>query len=865
MILLTIIAVGLLTLSSISLRATAGTAAMAEARNNARLALMLALGELQKQAGPDQRITATADIAGNEVGLSLPPATPPANDMSINNIPKGLSSVLPGTRYWTGVWKNSNTTNPRVDIYTKTPSPTFQQWLISGNETGSELLTPSSTICALSSDGRVSDPEKAVVLVGRNSAGDPSTQTLAEYVAAPLVEITAANGKETGRYGWWVGDEGVKAKLNIPRSIEPSDSYASLAAQRRGWEAVDGFKDYPIPSAPGHGSLPNVITLQEASLLFPSAGEITGGRSPLQTVFHSATADSRAVLADTLNGGTKIDLTAILSAPTLPTTSPTPLIPNYPVRNSIINPRVGSGRPIAPKWEAVKEFYDRSKNLEGGELIVKAATSNDTASIAPLITDFRLLMGVKLVPGDGGVPGYKANSCGKFAVAIANPYSKTLKWKNDLEFEVINLTPSGNSPSRIWNVGAPSAYISTSEAAVFNKTIFRIRSSSLEPGQARAYTIVGSHLRAAGSLLRMVVDLAPFGSAGPLDFKQCVELDSTRVFNPAPPAMDVRESWQTTLIGVEMRLAGSSGSAQPLRRLSGFDLDNGYFSSNIRNYDAAGCKLRPHPIPLMCFSFQLSQPGVDYLSVMPGGSAMGQRSSTLRTFADFNLQATRISKAITSYNPPPYFMESNNGFAQLPDNPSGQCGNAFVKNLDSIMPWGRNWTGSQKTVLFSVPSQFTSLAQLQHADLTGDDVESSVGHQPGNAFGNSYAPPFVKRGLTIQPRINYVLLGSAGRQSAIETPRNYYDISYHLNASIWDSYFLSTINSGSADLTPENPTLIRLNSSVASPELKDSVACASHLMVDGAFNVNSTDKNAWKAFAASPVSRPTKNGTSWIV
>ncbi|MCU0750688.1 MAG: hypothetical protein MUF13_14195, partial [Akkermansiaceae bacterium] len=62
MILLTIIAVGLLTLSSISLRSSSQGEAMAIARSNARVALMMAIGDLQKLAGPDQRITARADL-----------------------------------------------------------------------------------------------------------------------------------------------------------------------------------------------------------------------------------------------------------------------------------------------------------------------------------------------------------------------------------------------------------------------------------------------------------------------------------------------------------------------------------------------------------------------------------------------------------------------------------------------------------------------------------------------------------------------------------------------------------------------------------------------------------------------------------
>ena len=61
MILLTLIAVGLLSLSAVSLRSSSQGVAQAEAQANARMALMLAIGELQKQLGPDQRVSMTAD------------------------------------------------------------------------------------------------------------------------------------------------------------------------------------------------------------------------------------------------------------------------------------------------------------------------------------------------------------------------------------------------------------------------------------------------------------------------------------------------------------------------------------------------------------------------------------------------------------------------------------------------------------------------------------------------------------------------------------------------------------------------------------------------------------------------------------
>ena len=71
MILLTVVAIGLLSLSSISLRSSSISSAQQKAQANARLAMMLALGELQKELGPDQRISvpgsqllADTDITG---------------------------------------------------------------------------------------------------------------------------------------------------------------------------------------------------------------------------------------------------------------------------------------------------------------------------------------------------------------------------------------------------------------------------------------------------------------------------------------------------------------------------------------------------------------------------------------------------------------------------------------------------------------------------------------------------------------------------------------------------------------------------------------------------------------------------------
>lgn len=110
MVLLTVVAVGLLTLSSISIRAGSQGEAMSEARANARMGLMLALGELQKELGPDQRISAPG-------GQQLEEGDKSAGGQ------------------WTGVydaWPTGDETRP---------SPVFRRWLISGDE---RVITDSS-------------------------------------------------------------------------------------------------------------------------------------------------------------------------------------------------------------------------------------------------------------------------------------------------------------------------------------------------------------------------------------------------------------------------------------------------------------------------------------------------------------------------------------------------------------------------------------------------------------------------------------------------------------------------------------------------------------------------------------------------
>src|SRR5690606_22583883 len=101
--------------------------------------------------------------------------------------------------------------------------------------------------------------------------------------------------------------------------------------------------------------------------------------------------------------------------------------------------------------------------------------------------------------------------------------------------------------------------------------------------------------------------------------------------------------------------------------------------------------------------------GGEYEKILAPGQ-LGLRSSTVRTFTDFNLQGTRVRKPIICYNPPPYFMQIADSYSALPFvAPGGDTGGEFTKNLiANPLPWGHSPFGSVKTILFSPPDQLVS-------------------------------------------------------------------------------------------------------------------------------------------------------------
>lgn len=281
MVLITVVAIGLMGLAAIELRSSARSIAMQEARANARMALLFAIGGLQKHAGPDQRVTGPADLLAGPSGSNSTVANP----------------------HWTSVWKSvmpdggpviqrqgnrGGLRDRRFSERWSAESDLLAQ-LVSGNENKLEFPADSPS----------GNDEDFELLVGKGSLGSGGEE--GSFVRVPKVKIGAAN-QPSGAYAWWVGDLGTKANIATP------DRFAEKSGQGAETRRLQIAQDFSAAAAggdeTGNGVRSKLVTPAEYTL---HAEEDRDG-----TRFHAFTTDSESVIADVREGGLKKDLTPYL-------------------------------------------------------------------------------------------------------------------------------------------------------------------------------------------------------------------------------------------------------------------------------------------------------------------------------------------------------------------------------------------------------------------------------------------------------------------------------------------------------------------------------------------------------------------------
>lgn len=264
MILLTIMAVGMLSLATISLRTSSQGADAAIARANARMALIMAIGQLQKTAGADQRITA------------------PANLVNDNN-PHGLTGV------WES-WRPDPAGTSPDDYEDRKTGDHFLGYLMSGTD-----------INSAPDPARLPSGSTTVPLVDEGSLGKDLNK---RKIDAPVI----LNNKGTlGRGGcaWVVLDEGVKARIDLEPLEKPNSLGEQVArlgsSPRNRFENVDGLNFVESDLDKYRKDLPKLVSMDAAHL-------VSSRREAFDDHFHDFTVSSSMLQANVADGGLKTDL-----------------------------------------------------------------------------------------------------------------------------------------------------------------------------------------------------------------------------------------------------------------------------------------------------------------------------------------------------------------------------------------------------------------------------------------------------------------------------------------------------------------------------------------------------------------------------
>lgn len=270
MILLSILAVGLLSLSSVALRSSSQGKAQAEARANARMAMVLALGELQAELGPDRRVNGAAGMD---------------------------AAALPPHGQWLTVydaWRAEETQRPEA-------SARFRRYLVSGDRN------------ALSNRDAAKAPlaGESIEILGKGTLGNDLPS---DRVSVGLMSVASPQG----RYAWWISDENSKAKINAGRDLPASVTPELLALQSADSAPGSGFRMVSALAglqAAGRQPWEMGDGLRAKSLSLASADLLSGAARPVGRHFHDLTTVGGGLLTDVRNGRLQRDLSLYLEQP----------------------------------------------------------------------------------------------------------------------------------------------------------------------------------------------------------------------------------------------------------------------------------------------------------------------------------------------------------------------------------------------------------------------------------------------------------------------------------------------------------------------------------------------------------------------
>lgn len=949
MVVMTLIATAFLSLSSVALRSASRVSDQETAKANARLALMIAIGELQTTLGPDQRVSAPGAIL--ESGTR-----PVANPQWVGVWSTRRSD---GSSFWTRDDRRGGLQDLRFGGSWDREKEALS-YLVSGNEggraVGRDLVEPFMVR---------SEQDTWVELVGEGTLG-PVPDPDPRRVTVPKVELSD-EGRPAGGYGYWVGDLGVRANVAVQdgwKSKPGSESkvYPMMASQQAKPEIMDA----------GSGERWDDKKVDRGKLASISQLDLAVGKGWRKALWQDVTTWSQGVLADVREGGLKKNLTIYLDSPsggsgTAGTIADT---------DRLAGPRnAGHAGLLGQDWESVR-YKDSAPTfamlrdlvrqspelnasrasvrlpqptLQSGDLAAgRSAFANNaptllkgksTSDLQPILVEASAFSLYSTFQNPiGSLRAYSLRKHFWPRVVLWNPYNIPL----ELPPSVVMIQINGRSTLRV-----KAQYLDSSQVnllvqfleggraarqippgtAFKDSDLFRdpyagmwyfsLPAETIEPGGCYVYTTAAGRAYSSNNVMgnRLSSSVIPDPSRN-LHINYSTYVSATNTFEGGSDYLYL--DYTHNLVTAEKNQVDDSRaiwkSAKDVSSLSvtGFD--------TLPQIQAVSCSPQfgagREPNVVWSANNTVAIPyyaTTDYtITAIPDTrSREGYRMRWFDEPVSNLLAAARTTGAaafdealLANWNPrAAYSIRSP--WENLAGDPGDGLASgpwfygAYTKDLyDNEVGWGAQMPrfsngkargnpfgppqeGRDRMILFEVPRSETgvvSLAQFQHAKLT-----DHVWH-PSYAIANSLADPRLGvEGLTgTAPNLgseakggwNAAAIGwasaadrsansdewaSFGRfilQDLPETDSVVYDLSYEVNHSLWDEFFLSggdkaRLSSMVRNGEPLPNGRLKLRAGASPGDLADLNRSARTLMLDGAFNVNSTSVEAWKALLAS--------------
>lgn len=886
LVLLTVLGVGMLSVASLSLRESAASQARQTAMSNARLGLLIALGELQNHLGPDARATARAETLAKDprVGGSVEPNTPPA--------------------WWVGVSHGDGKTkiaNGTLDVV----------WLVSG--------LPDNRFAA--------SPRDPVAIIGEGTI-DLADATGNQPIEAGRVPIQDPGGTRTGSYAWIVDDHGMKAQLAASDAGVRNDANPTLAGGvLPGTYPLDILPDMAA-IGPVSANYQKVNSLRELQL-------VGMAKQVARAKFFSFTTRSRGVLSNPRRGGLKKDLTiAFENSAVFDRVFPA----SKPDQYLLIDPAKRTSELAANgyiHWGIFRDYYNLKKFIrnESGTSVIDMNTFSKNRFLNPG-TPFTLGQTGPHEPMEDGQPyGTYVTLYGD--AYVFNPLFPVLsrlqqnawvdyiggnaktpdKLRTNVQLWTSHYNPHNISLSLrgdLSNTGARIVHfplVAISAGDLFTRADGLDRKVQchapvnllLKPGRSQVFGFGQNRGRGGDNddqIYSAAVKDLTFESvfveyelrnrlAGP------VKVDYE--FFPRTPALmvgadhksgvegkgDDKEVSQLffTPIAWDRIPQGKGKISTKVTRViaqSGTAVNEEVATEGVPAPDRPGIK----------FSRTLSTGEMNRNSMVSHALALRttrEAGNRLRPLADANIRAVwhnpRWDSALNLPNLAVHSADTR-----------GKADERFVPMDTSEPPYGFTYwgagtdpqDGNDRVILFDVPRRdLVSLGQLQHA------AAGRFSYEPTYVVGNSYANPRIPLPNWKTSAKDTFSTAARGLDTwKIPGSFNLYDASYLVNEAMWDGFIFTTIpqnndNHGGGDVQADYPAIhagkTRLpnprflpyqpaGSSFDAATLRQAGTAttgsffhnAGHLLVDGAFNVNSTSVDAWEAFLSGTHKLPTQ-------